>query len=178
VIIVMCSKRTIKPASFAGSRSGGPFALLGSRKISRNRGRSFLVKARRPEGSSSMILNTFCKINDNSSRSFISSSNAGRTFFSSTDFGNEGSTCDSPRINCDFSFGVLAGRESRNRIVEIKMLSKYALCWNSFAVIRCAGLLVMRRGRTEVVSSFGMGREDRKPLLEEGIVEEDANKRL
>ena len=33
-------------------------------------------------------------------------------------------TGDSYRINCAFSFGVLAGKASRKRIVEIKMLSK------------------------------------------------------
>jgi hypothetical protein len=104
---------------------------------------------------------------------FISSNNAGRTFFSSTDLGKEGNTLERPlqtgnqhflfhtvpgetmnplqallavqdlgenlpkevkrhikkrahsyRMNCAFSFGVLAGKASRKRIVEIKMLSK------------------------------------------------------
>jgi hypothetical protein len=78
-------------------------------------------------------------------------------------------------MNCDFSFGVLAGKASRKRIVEIRILSKYALCWNSFAVIRWAGRLVIRRGNTDAVRSFGMGLDERKPLLAEGIVDEDEN---
>jgi hypothetical protein len=36
----------------------------------------------------------------------------------------------------------------------------------------------MRRGRTDAVSSLGSVLEERKPLLVEGIVEEDANNRL
>lgn len=58
------------------------------------------------------------------------------------------------------------------------MLSKYALCWNSFAVILWAGRLVIKRGKTDVVRSFGSGREERNPLLAEGIVDEDVNSRL
>lgn len=182
VIALICSSRTIRPASLAGSLSAGPFASdfdwAGGTNISFKRGMIFSVKGRRPEGSNSMILKTFCKIKDKSSRSFISSSNAGSTFLSRTDFGNEGSTLDSPRMNCDFSFGVLAGRASRNRIVEIRILSKYALCWNSSAVIRWIGFLVISRGSTDAVRSFGMGRDERKPLLGDGIVDEDENNLL
>ena len=36
----------------------------------------------------------------------------------------------------------------------------------------------MRRGNTEDVRSLGRGRDDRNPLLAEGIVEEDANSLL
>jgi len=125
-----------------------------------------------------MILKIFCNIRDNNSRSFISSSNAGRTFLSKTDFGKDGRTLESPRMNCAFSFGVFAGKESKNLIVDIRILSKYALCWNSFAVIRCAGRLVIKRGSTELVKSLGIGLDDKKPLPAEGIVDEDANNLL
>jgi len=120
----MCSNSTIKPASLAESRSGGPLALLGGMKISRNRGIIFSVKGRLPEGRSSIILKTFCRISDISSRSFISSSSAGKTFLSSTAFGKDESTLGSPRMNWAFSFGVLAGNESKNLIVDIRILSK------------------------------------------------------
>ena len=53
------------------------------------------------------------------------------------------------------------------------MLSKNCDCWNSRAFIRCAGLLVISRGSTADTKSFGSGREERKLLLEEGVVEED-----
>jgi len=36
----------------------------------------------------------------------------------------------------------------------------------------------MRRGRTEAVRSFGIGRVERKPLLAEGMVDEEAKSRL
>ncbi len=81
-------------------------------------------------------------------------------------------------MNWDFSFGVLAGRASKNRMVDIRILSKYALCWNSFAVIRWAGRLVIRRGRTDEVRSFGNVRDDRNPLLAAGMVDDDAKSRL
>jgi hypothetical protein len=140
VTALICSNKTMRPASLAGSLSAGPLdsdlELLDGTKMSFKRGIIFSVNGRRPDGSNSIILKTFCRIKDNSSRSFISSRSAGRTFLSRTDFGNDGRTRESPRMNCAFSFGVLAGSESRNRIVEIKILSKYALCWNSFAVIR------------------------------------------
>lgn len=129
------ASNTIRPASFAGSLSAAALLLAGERKISLNLGIIFSVKGRRPEGNKSMSLKIFCKIKQSSSLSFISSSSAGRTFLSRTDLGNDGKTLDSPRINCDFSLGVLAGRASRKRIVEISMLSKYALCWNSLALI-------------------------------------------
>lgn len=58
------------------------------------------------------------------------------------------------------------------------MLSKYALCWNSFADILCAGRLVINLGSTDEVRSFGRDREDKKELLAEGIVDEDVNSRL
>ncbi len=178
VIALMCSNMIISPASLAGSRSGGVLELLAGMKISLSLGMIFSVNALRPEGRSSTIVKTFFKIKDRRSRSFISSSKAGRTFFSNTDLGNEGSTLDRPRMNCAFSLGVLAGRESKNRMVDIKILSKYALCWNSFAVIRCAGRRVISRGSTDDVRSLGIGLEDKKPLVAEGIDEEDAKSLL
>jgi len=36
----------------------------------------------------------------------------------------------------------------------------------------------MRRGRTDPANSFGRGLQERNPLLEEGIVEDEENKRL
>lgn len=86
---------------------------------------TFSVKARFPDGNIFTIVKTFCSTKESSSRSFVSSSNAGSTFFSMTDFGNSFKILGSPRMNCDFSFGVLAGNESKKRIVDTKMLSKY-----------------------------------------------------
>ena len=63
-------------------------------------------------------------------------------------------------------------------MVDIRILSKYALCWNSFAVIRWAGRLVIRRGNTEDVNSFGTGLEQRKLLLAEGMEDDELNSRL
>ena len=76
-------------------------------------------------------------------------------------------------MNCDFSFGVFAGKASRNLIDEIRMLSKNCDCWNSRAFNRCAGVRVISRGSTTDTKSFGSGREERKLLLEEGVVDED-----
>lgn len=75
-----------------------------------------------------MILKMFWRINESKSLSLSSSSNAGKIFFSMTDFGNDGRTLLRPRMNCDFSVGVLAGNESINRIVDTRTLSKYSLC--------------------------------------------------
>lgn len=98
--------------------------MLAGMKISLSLGIIFSVNALRPEGNNSTIVKTFFRIKDRSSRSFISSSNAGSTFFSITDFGKDGSTRLSPRMNCAFSLGVLAGRASKKRIVDMRMLSK------------------------------------------------------
>lgn len=57
---------------------------------------------------------------------------------------------------------------------ETRMLSKNRDCWNSRAFIRCAGLLVISRGSTADTKSLGSGREDRKLLLDEGMVDEEA----
>ncbi len=125
VISRICSRRTISPASFAGSLSPGAFAaLVGGRNISLSLGIIFSVKGLRPDGSSSIMVKMFFSITLNNSRSFISSNSAGRTFFSMTDLGKEGKTRGRPRMNADFSVGVLAGNASRNRIVEMRMLSK------------------------------------------------------
>ena len=120
----------------------------------------------------------FCRIKDKRSLSFNSSSNAGTSFFSMTDFGKEGSTLVNPRKKEFFSFAVFAGKVSRKRMVETRMLSKYSLCWNSRAVIRWAGRLVMSRGRTWLERSFGIGRDDMKLFDDEGTVEEEAKSRL
>jgi len=98
---------------------------------------------------------------DSSSLSLSSSRSAGSTFFSITDFGNEGRTLIKPLKNDCFSFAVLAGKLSRKRMVETRMLSKYSLCWNSLVVMRCAGRRARRRGSTWFARSFGMGREER-----------------
>ena len=46
------------------------------------------------------------------------------------------------------------------------------------AVNLCAGRLVIRWGKTEEIRSLGIGLDERKPLLAEGIVDEDENNRL
>lgn len=126
---VMFSRTTIRPASFKLSRSGaGPlFSLVfaPARNVSLNFGITFSVNALLPDGKAEMILKTFCKTKARSSRSLVSSSNAGRTFFSITDFGNWFKIRGSPLMNWDFSFGVFAGNESKKRMVETRMLSKY-----------------------------------------------------
>ena len=76
-------------------------------------------------------------------------------------------------MNCDFSFGVLAGNASRNLIEDTKMLSKNCDCWNSRAFMRCAGLRVINRGRTADFRSLGNGLEDRKLLLIDGVVDDE-----
>lgn len=81
-------------------------------------------------------------------------------------------------MNCAFSLGVFAGKASRNRIVETRMLSKYLACWKSRAFNRSAGLLVMSFGSTSEVMSFGSGLEDKKLLLCEGREDDDAKSRL
>jgi hypothetical protein len=86
---------------------------------------TFSVKARLPDGSIVMILKQFCRTSARSSRSFVSSSKAGNTFFSITDLGKSFNILGSPRRNCCFSLGVFAGSESRKRIVDTRMLSKY-----------------------------------------------------
>ncbi|KJR82434.1 uncharacterized protein SPSK_03186 [Sporothrix schenckii 1099-18] len=168
VMITSRSSTTMRLASRDGSRSCGVFLWLavaaaapGTKKCSLRHGSTRSEKTRLADGSSSTILNTFCKICGASSRSFISSSRAGSTFFSMTDLGNDGSTLLSPRINDDFSPCVLAGKASRNRMVDTRMLSKYSLVWNSFAVRRCAGRRAIRRGSTCTASSRGSGRDDR-----------------
>ena len=75
-----------------------------------------------------MILKTLCRISEVSSLSFSSSRSAGSSFLSMTDLGNDGSTLIRPRRNWDFSFGVLAGKVSRKRIVDTSMLLKNSLC--------------------------------------------------
>ncbi|KIH90263.1 hypothetical protein SPBR_00315 [Sporothrix brasiliensis 5110] len=173
VMIASRSSTTMRLASRDGSRSCAVFLWLalppaaaaaaapGTKKCSLRHGSTRSEKTRLADGSSSTILNTFCKICGASSRSFISSSRAGSTFFSMTDLGNDGSTLLSPRINDDFSPCVLAGKASRNRMVDTRMLSKYSLVWNSFAVRRCAGRRAIRRGSTCTASSRGSGRDDR-----------------
>jgi len=44
--------------------------------------------------------------------------------------------------------------------------------------MRCAGCLVMRRGKTWVIRSFGSGFDERKILLAEGIDDELLNRDL
>lgn len=119
------SKTTIKPASLDESFSWLCFAF--STKISLSFGRTLSPKARRDDGKRLRILNTFWRMSERSSLSFNSSSKAGNTFFSMTDFGKDGRTLFNPLMNEDFSLGVLAGKASRNRMVEIRMLSKYWL---------------------------------------------------
>ena len=170
----MFSRMTMRPASLPMSRSGpGPLAPeeFPDRKTSLSLGITLSVNARFPVGIALTILKTFCKMSESSSRSFISSSSAGRTFFSSTDLGNCGSIRARPRINWAFSFGVFAGNESRKRIVETRMLSKYCDCWNSRAERRCAGRRVMRRGSTAEDRASGNGREERNWLLGVGVVD-------
>lgn len=77
-------------------------------------------------------------------------------------------------MNCAFSLDVLAGNESKKRIVETKMLSKYRVSWNSRALSLCARLLVIKRGSTEAEISFGSGLEERKLLLCKGTDDEEA----
>ena len=120
--VCMFSSNTISPASRLVSFST-PFADL-TRKISLSLGTTFSVNARLPLGIAFTIANTFVNMRASISLSFISSSRAGRTFFSRTDLGNWGIIRGRPRMNCAFSFGVLAGRASRNRMVETRMLSK------------------------------------------------------
>lgn len=81
-------------------------------------------------------------------------------------------------MNCAFSFGVFAGNESRNLSELIRILLKNSLCWNSFAVIRCAGRRVIRRGSTCCDSSLGSGLEHKKLLPVFGTVDEDEKSRL
>lgn len=69
-------------------------------------------------------MKTFPRINDKSARSLVSSRSAGSSFFSITDFGNEGRTLARPLKKDDFSLAVLAGKASINRIVDTNMLSK------------------------------------------------------
>ena len=171
-----CSSTIIRPASRAGSFSCVCLAFV--IKCSFKLGNTFSLKARLAEGRRSMILKTFWRMSDASSLSFISSSRAGSTFFSMTDLGNEGNTLLRPRMNEAFSLGVLAGKPSRKRMVETRMLSKYSLDWNSLAVIRCAGRRVMSRGRTELERSLGIGRFERKLLPAEGTVADEAKSRL
>lgn len=170
-MVDMLSRTTIRPASLWGSFSSVCFAFV--TKISLSTGRTLSVKARLPEGRSSMILNTFPSIKDRSARSLVSSRSAGSNFFSMTDFGNEGKTLARPRRNDCFSLGVLAGKDSMKRIVDTRMLSKNSVSWNSFAVRRWAGLLVISRGSTCAIRSLGSGLEDRKLLFTVGIVELD-----
>lgn len=59
------------------------------------------------------------------------------------------------------------------RMVETNMLSKNSVSWNSFAVSRWAGLLVMSRGSTCATRSLGNGLEDMYWLFAVGIVELD-----
>ncbi|KAH6608566.1 hypothetical protein Trco_001912 [Trichoderma cornu-damae] len=155
----MFSKKTIKPASRAASFSWLCLAL--STNTVFKAGRTLSLNTLRAAGSRVSILKTFCRIGDRRSLSFISSSNAGSSFFSRTDLGKDGKTLLRPRKNCDFSFGVFAGKVSRNRIVETRTLSKYSLCWNSLAVMRCAGLRVMSFGSTWLDRSLGSGLEER-----------------
>ena len=125
--ICMFSKSTMSPASLRLSLScvgAFTFAAATERNVSRSFGITFSVKARLPDGSMVIILKTFCSISVRSSRSFISSSRAGRIFLSKTDLGNWLRIRGNPRMNCDFSFGVFPGSESRKRIVDTKMLSK------------------------------------------------------
>jgi hypothetical protein len=110
--------------------------LLFTTKISFRAGLTFSPNALLAEGSKLIILKTFCRIRESRSRSLSSSSRAGRTFFSMIDLGNDGKTLFKPLRNCDFSFGVFAGKLSRNRIVDTRMLLKNSLSWNSLAVIR------------------------------------------
>jgi hypothetical protein len=63
-------------------------------------------------------------------------------------------------------------------MVDTRILSKYWLSWNSRAVIRCAGRLVISRGRTWVARSLGKERFDKKSFAGEGTVDEEANVRL
>ena len=81
-------------------------------------------------------------------------------------------------MNCDFSFGVFAGKESRNRIVETRMLSKYPACWNSLASKRCAGRRVISRSSTPFITSRGKGCELMKLLFLFGTDEDDEKARL
>lgn len=176
VIDAICSNVTIRPASLAGSLSCDCLAFVTN--ISLRLGLILSANMRGADGSRSIILYIFCNISDRSSLSFISSSNAGSIFFSITDLGNDGKTLLRPLMNCAFSLGVLAGNASRKRMVDTRMLSKYSLCWNSRAVMRCAGLRATSRGRTWVVRSLGIGRDERKPLDGEGTVDEDEKSRL
>lgn len=133
-MVEMLSRTTISPASLAASFSS--VFLLFVTNISFSTGRTLSVKARRPEGRRSIILKTFPRIRDRSALSLVSSSRAGSSFFSITDLGNDGRTLFRPLRNDCFSLGVFAGKDSMNRIVDTRMLSKNSVSWNSLAVRR------------------------------------------
>ena len=61
--------------------------------------------------------------------------------------------------------------------METRILSKYSACWNSRALIRCAGRRVISRGR-RFETGLGRGEEEMKLFDWEGTVEEDEKSRL
>lgn len=81
-------------------------------------------------------------------------------------------------MNCDFSLGVFPGSESRKRIVDTRMLSKYAACWNSRTSSRCAGRRVIKRSRTPFARSRGNGCDAMKLFVLLGTEEDEENARL
>lgn len=122
-ITFMFSSTTISPASRFESRSWPLLDPAG--KISFKRGITLSGNIRRALGIRCKIPKMFCRISCRRSRSFSSSSKAPKIFLSKTETGNSGSTRCSPRMNWDFSFGFLAGSDSKKRIVDTRMLSKY-----------------------------------------------------
>ena len=165
-------RRTVRPPSRPVSRSrsailaaavlgseGAAVEELGGMKTSFSRVKTFSENSLGVPCSAMANILGSTKASIEPSRS--SSTSPGRIFFSSTLRGNWGRTFRRPRMKADFSAGVFAGRESRKRSVETRILSKYGLCWNSLAVTRPEGRRVRSRGRRVSINGRGRGREER-----------------